>query len=106
MLRTSNVSTACDKLESESGLTRVLHAMTQVVGWGRIGESNKVLSDVPLVATANIVSQEECLRSNVDFFHYTNKRTFCAGNRDGEFTIYRKIHFHLNSRVFNKMRSM
>lgn len=55
----------------------------QVFGWGTDGSGNKI-SPTPKLAVMPIVSQEECLRSKIEFLFLTTNRTFCAGFRNGE----------------------
>lgn len=48
------------------------------------GLGNRI-TDTPKLAGMPIVSQEECLRSKMDFVFLTSNRTFCAGFRNGNF---------------------
>ncbi|EEB20284.1 trypsin, putative [Pediculus humanus corporis] len=76
-----NVAPAClwqgdDKLSSVVGKKGV------VFGWGADGTGNK-LTSTPKLAVMPIISQEECLRSKIEFLFLTTNRTFCAGFRNG-----------------------
>ncbi|OXU20438.1 hypothetical protein TSAR_003463 [Trichomalopsis sarcophagae] len=62
-------------------LDRVVGTFGYVVGWSK--DQNKRQSNEPRMSKAPIVSQEDCLRSNVAFLDATSNRTFCAGTRDG-----------------------
>jgi len=61
-----------------------INFVQQVVGWGKDELGNRV-SKAPKLAVLPIVSQEECLRSNRDFYYITSNTTLCAGARDGKF---------------------
>ncbi|XP_021708893.1 serine protease gd [Aedes aegypti] len=50
-----------------------------VVGWG-FSESG-IISDVPKSAQVPIVSEVDCIRSDIGFQLTTSKRTFCAGGQ-------------------------
>ncbi|KAL5273817.1 hypothetical protein ACFFRR_000523 [Megaselia abdita] len=53
-----------------------------VVGWGRT--RTQEVSPVPKKIIATIIDGLDCVYSNEYFFNITSKRTFCAGNRNGE----------------------
>lgn len=63
-------------------LNTVVGRQGVVFGWGMDGLGNKVTA-TPKLANMPIVSQEECLRSKIDFVFLTSNRTFCAGLRNG-----------------------
>lgn len=49
-----------------------------IVGWGR-DESGAKITAVPRQTRVLIVSQEQCLRSKLEFRYFTSNRTLCAG---------------------------
>lgn len=63
-------------------LTDVVGKMATIVGWGGDGEGQKV-TQTPGSINVPIVSDGDCLRSNVAFGVITSNRTLCAGRRDG-----------------------
>ncbi|XP_043485625.1 serine protease gd-like [Polistes fuscatus] len=52
-----------------------------VIGWGK--DEFGQFSNVPRQAVVPIVSQEDCLWSNVGFISLTSNRTLCAGSKNG-----------------------
>lgn len=52
-----------------------------VVGWGRDENGRKITAE-PRQVEMPVVSQEECLRSNISFYDITSEKTFCAGFRN------------------------
>lgn len=51
-----------------------------IAGWGRI-ETNELSLESPRMTSLNIVTNEDCLRSNPVFARITSHRTFCAGEK-------------------------
>ncbi|XP_028982560.1 serine protease gd-like [Diachasma alloeum] len=68
-----------------TALEWVVGKMGYVVGWGKDENGDQHLGE-PRQARVPIVSQEDCLRSNLKFVRSgssTSNKTFCAGRRDG-----------------------
>ncbi|XP_011297150.1 serine protease gd-like [Fopius arisanus] len=68
-----------------AALEQIVGKMGYVVGWG-IDENGDQHLGGPRQAQVPIVSQEDCLRSNLKFVRSgssTSNKTFCAGRRDG-----------------------
>ncbi|XP_063980271.1 serine protease gd-like isoform X3 [Diachasmimorpha longicaudata] len=68
-----------------TALERVVGRMGYVVGWGKDDNGDQHLGE-PRQTRVPIVSQEDCLRSNLKFVRSgssTSNKTFCAGWRDG-----------------------
>ncbi|KAK6621260.1 hypothetical protein RUM43_011566 [Polyplax serrata] len=76
-----HVSPAC-LWQGNHNLSAVVGRKGIVFGWGTNGLGTKVTS-TPKLAVMPIVSQEECLRSNMEFLFLTTNRTLCAGFRNG-----------------------
>ncbi|XP_060534404.1 serine protease gd-like isoform X2 [Cylas formicarius] len=53
-----------------------------VLGWGK-DENGDISTAEPRQINLPIVTQEECLRSGIQFQYITSNRTFCAGSRNG-----------------------
>lgn len=53
-----------------------------VAGWGG-DEKGNVISPLPKMVDASIVSEADCIRSLSHFKQLTSPRTLCAGNQDG-----------------------
>ncbi|XP_014228026.1 serine protease gd-like [Trichogramma pretiosum] len=68
---------------SRTDLKDVVGKSGYVVGWS-LGGNNGRYNPEPRASRVPIVSQEECLRSNVNFADIVSERTFCAGRRDGK----------------------
>lgn len=52
-----------------------------IVGWGRDEQGTKITPE-PRSTNVRVVSQEDCLRSRIDFRYITSNRTICAGGVD------------------------
>ncbi|XP_012221794.1 serine protease gd-like isoform X2 [Linepithema humile] len=66
----------------QTNLQSVVNKSGYVIGWGRDEFGNPYLAE-PRMTRVPIVSQEECLWSDMRFAGFTSNRTFCAGLRDG-----------------------
>ncbi|XP_043484537.1 serine protease gd-like [Leptopilina heterotoma] len=77
---TMNIQPIC-LWNEPNDLDRIIGKSGIVVGWGKYGEN---FNGEPQVMSEKIVSQEDCLRSNLAFVIITSNRTFCAGNRNGK----------------------
>lgn len=61
-----------------SDLADLVGQQGTIVGWGR-DETGAKITAVPRQTRVLIVSQEQCLRSKLEFRYFTSNRTLCAG---------------------------
>ncbi|GLV31361.1 gastrulation-defective [Carabus blaptoides fortunei] len=61
-----------------SELTDLVGKHGTIVGWGR-DETGAKITAVPRQTRVLVVSQEQCLRSKLEFRYFTSNRTLCAG---------------------------
>lgn len=69
--------------DEPSDLSYVVGEKGIVVGWGT-DEKGTFIVPEPKEIALPIVSQEDCMNSNIFFHDKVSDRTFCAGNRDGK----------------------
>ncbi|XP_033217080.1 chymotrypsin-like elastase family member 2B isoform X2 [Belonocnema kinseyi] len=71
--------------KDSTNLKKIVGETGTIVGWRKYG---KHYTGEPHKTIEQIVSQENCLRSNPGFAEITSNRTFCAGSRDGSGPCY------------------
>ncbi|PSN37052.1 hypothetical protein C0J52_20887 [Blattella germanica] len=81
---TTYVRPVCLWDKGKVDLSNVIGKQGIVAGWG-FDENGQITEDLKM-ANMPIVSQTDCLWSNLNFFpHFTTNMTFCAGFQNGEF---------------------
>nr|XP_019555776.2 serine protease gd [Aedes albopictus] len=75
---TNSIRPICVWTESDEE-SLIVGKLGTVVGWG-FSESG-IISDIPKSAQVPIVSEVDCVRSDIGFQLTTSKRTFCAGGQ-------------------------